>query len=285
VTAVADGDDHPQWPDAVSAAWEANRARLFENQRTVSDWIVDHLDPRPGGTYLELTAGPGETGFLVAERIGPSGRLVSTDLAPGMVDAARRGAAARGLDNVECRTMDAQAIDLPDASVDGVLSRFGMMLLPEPARAADGARRVLRPGGKVAYGVWGPPDRNPWLMLLALSIAENGHELPGNPFGPGGVFSLGAPDDNRALLNGAGFDHVEVEEIPGVQRFASFDDYWTLQTTVAGSLALLVASLSAEELAAIRATLEPMTREYRTEPDGGLTIPSLAFGVVATAPR
>ena len=105
----------------------------------VSEWLVDHVDPRPGQTILELAAGPGETGFLAAERVGADGRLISTDLSAGMIDAARRGAEARGLGNVELRVMDAQQIDLPDGSVDGVISRFGVMLMPEPAAAMRGA--------------------------------------------------------------------------------------------------------------------------------------------------
>ena len=129
-----------EFSDALAAAWERNRDRLFAAGRAVSDWLIDQIDPQPGQTILELAAGPGETGFLVAERVGPDGQVISTDLGPGMVAAARRGAEARGLTNVECRVMDAQQIDLPDASVDGVLSRFGIMLVPEPARVLTGIR-------------------------------------------------------------------------------------------------------------------------------------------------
>ena len=75
--------------DTVAPGWERYRTRLFESARAVSDWLVDALAPVPGQTVLELNAGPGETGFVVAERVGPTGRLLSTDLAPGMVEAIR----------------------------------------------------------------------------------------------------------------------------------------------------------------------------------------------------
>lgn len=130
--------------EQVASAWERYRDRVFESWRATSEWLIDRIDPRPGAIILELAAGPGETGFLAAERLLPDGHLISTDLAEGMVAAARRGAQARGLTNVECRTMDAQEIDLPDGSVDGVLSRFGLMLVPEPAKAFAEIRRVLR---------------------------------------------------------------------------------------------------------------------------------------------
>src|SRR5213080_4193088 len=146
----------PEIAELVASSWERHREFLFEGQRAVSEWLVDQIDPRPGETILELAAGPGETGFLAAERVGADGRLISTDLSAGMIDAARRGADARGLRNVEFRVMDAQQNDLPDESVDGVLSRFGVMLMPEPGTALREAKRVLRDGGRLAYAVWGP---------------------------------------------------------------------------------------------------------------------------------
>lgn len=271
--------DEGRWSDAVSPAWERHRERLFESQRGVSEWLIDQVDPRPGQTVLELAAGPGETGFLAAERVGPSGRLISTDLGSGMVDAARRGAAARGLGNVEFRVMDAQQNELPDRSVDAVICRFGIMLMPEPDLALKGARRVLREGGRLAYAVWGPPDRNPWIAMLAMAIVQNGHQPPGDPFAPGGVFSLAVAESNTALLNGAGFTDVRTVELPGAVRFESFDDYWTLQTTVAGPLAVLISSLPPDQVSAIRSTLTPMVAPF--ESGGRYEFPSLAIGATA----
>jgi SAM-dependent methyltransferase len=276
---VSEPEDFSFSGDLVAAAWERYRERLFEGQRRLSEWIVDRVDPRPGQTLLELTAGPGETGFLAAERLGPEGRLISSDLNEGMVGAARRGAEARGLTNVEFRVIDAQRVDLPDASVDGVISRFGLMLVPEPTRAFAECRRVLRPGRRLAYGVWGPFDRNPWLTHLVGAILQSGHALPGDPFGPGGPFSLAAPDDNRKLLTGAGFTNTEVEEIPGTMRYASLDDYWDMQTEIAGPISGVVRSLSDDERDSIKATLEPMLTPFQS--GDGYEFPSLALGITA----
>jgi SAM-dependent methyltransferase len=270
-----------RWSDDLSGAWERYRAEVFEAQRGVSEWLVDQVDPRPGETVLELAAGPGETGFLAAERVGSSGRLISTDLGPGMVDAARRGAAARGLGMVECRVMDAQENDLPDESVDAVISRFGFMLMPAPARALHHTRRVLRDGGRLAYAVWGAPDRNPWLSLMAMAVVQNGHQPPGDPFSAGGVFSLAEPDANRAVLEAAGFADVRVEELPGAFRYDSVDAYWTMQTAVSGPLAILISSLPPDDVAAIRSTLADAVAPFRS--GDGYEFPSLAIGATAVA--
>src|SRR5437773_11652339 len=85
--------------DSIAPGWERHRQRLFESARSVSDWLVEAISPEPGQTVLELSAGPGKTKFLVADRIGPTGRVLSTDLAPAMVEAARKSAETRGLAN------------------------------------------------------------------------------------------------------------------------------------------------------------------------------------------
>ncbi|MBW3669184.1 MAG: methyltransferase domain-containing protein [Actinobacteria bacterium] len=274
MTPIGPAQESLQHWSAVAPAWESYRDRLFQEARPVSERLVDEVDPQPGQTVLEVTAGPGETGFLAARRLGPTGRLISSDFVPAMVEAAQRGAERQGLDNVECRVLDAQQIDLPDDSVDGVLSRFGLMLVPEQERAMGEIRRVLRPGGRFAYATWGPPDRNPWLFQIVLALLQNGHAPPGDPFAPGGVFSLSAPDRNRELATAGGFTDVEVEEVTGVMRFDSPDDYWTFNTSVAGPVAQLVASLDADQVGAIRATLGPSLAPF--EQDGKLEMPWLS---------
>lgn len=263
---------------AVAPAWEAYRQKVFDDTRPVSERLVAEVDPQPGQTVLELTCGPGETGFLAAERLGAEGCLIASDFAPAMVDAARRGAAERGLDNVECRVIDAQKIDLPDDSVDGVLSRFGLMLVPDQERAMREIRRVLRPGGRCAYATWGPPDRNPWIFEVVDALLQNGHAPPGDPFSPGGVFSLATPEENVELATAAGFASVAVDEVAATMHFASCDDYWTQSTSIAGPIAALAAGLSDDQRAAVRATLDPSLAAFAR--DGGLVLPWV--GLVTT---
>jgi ubiquinone/menaquinone biosynthesis C-methylase UbiE len=266
--------------DSIAPGWERHREELFERARSVSDWLVEAISPEPGQTVLEVSAGPGETGFLVADRVGPSGRVESTDLAPLMVEAARRGAEARGLTNVEARVMDAQSMDLSDESVDAVLSRFGLMLMPEPARALSEAHRVLASGGRLAFAVWGPPDGNPWTVLLGMTLTQLGYQPPGDPYGPGGMFSLAPPGVAHDLTAAAGFSGVRVEELPTHQGFASFEEYWGYQSEVGGAFALMLRSLPREDVDRIRSALEEAAKPFRS--DDGYTFPGLALGVAAS---
>src|SRR6266571_5507166 len=105
--------------DSQASSWYEQRTRMLASTRPIHQWLVEHLEPNDGQRVLEIAAGPGDTGFLAAERLG-KGRLVSTDIAPSMVDVARKRGAELGIQNVDYQVLDAQAMDLADASFDGV---------------------------------------------------------------------------------------------------------------------------------------------------------------------
>ena len=141
-----------------------------------------------------------------------------------MVDVARRRGAELGLGNVDYRLMDAERIELDADSVDGVLCRFGYMLMPDPAAALAEARRVLRPGGRLALAVWGAPERNPWVTLGLGQLVERGHLPAPDPCAPS-AFALASAQRTRALLEAAGFTSVRTEEIPVRFTFRDLDEY------------------------------------------------------------
>jgi ubiquinone/menaquinone biosynthesis C-methylase UbiE len=196
----------------MARRWERGREVLWGTTRPVSEWLVERLSPHPDQTILELAAGPGETGFLAAGRLGDQGRLISSDFAPRMVEAAKRVADELEITNAEFRVLDAERLELEDASVDGVICRFGYMLMGDPGRALRETRRVIRDGGRLVFSVFGEAERNPWMTVARGVMAERGHLSPPDPDEPG-LFSLKDPDRIEALLAEAGFAHAEVDEM------------------------------------------------------------------------
>ena len=167
--------------EAIAPGWERWRARIEAGTAPVREWMIQELAPRPGDTVLELAAGAGDTGFEAAAIVGERGRLISTDFSPAMVEVAGRRGAELGLANVDYRVMDAERIELDADSVDGVLCRFGYMLMADPAAAFAETRRVLRPGGRLALAVWGAAERNPWASIGFGLLVERGHMPPPEP--------------------------------------------------------------------------------------------------------
>lgn len=266
--------------ESVASGWEENRDRAYDAFAHVSEWLIGQIDAQPGHTVLDIAAGPGETGFVVAERVGEGGQLISTDISASMVDSARRGAQARGLVNVDCRVMDAQALDLEDDSVDRAISRLGFMLVPDPAMAFREVRRVLRDDGRLAYGVIGSPTANQWIGLMMMAFVAKGHAPIGDPFGAGGPFSLSDPERNRSLLEDAGFTDVTITELTGAMHFDGADDYWNLQSRMCGPIPALVKTLSAEQVAEVRASLPDLMAPFAVA-EGGFELPSNVVGVSA----
>jgi SAM-dependent methyltransferase len=160
--------------DSMAAGWKVTRAAFQGAMEPISQWLVEAIHPQPGHSVLELAAGLGDTGLLAAQLVAPGGKVLITDGSDNMVAAAREHAEEVGATNVELRSMQAEWIDLPTASVDGVICRFGYMLLLDPEAALRETRRVLKPGGRVALAVWDDLERNPWMKVLREALVARG---------------------------------------------------------------------------------------------------------------
>jgi ubiquinone/menaquinone biosynthesis C-methylase UbiE len=264
--------------EAIAPTWEQQRARIEEVATPVREWMLRALAPRSGDTVLELAAGSGDTGFEAARIVGADGRLICTDFSPTMLDAARRRGRELGLENVDYRVIDAQHIDLDEASVDGVLCRYGYMLMADPAAALAETRRVLRPGGRLALAVWGPPARNPFFTLVAASLTRRGHIDPPEPEGPG-IFSMAASAPTAALLEHAGFDEIRTAEVPVRFTFEDVDEYLGFVGDTAGPLAIALRDLSQAQCDAVSAELAEACASFAT--DTGYALPGVSLAAVA----
>jgi ubiquinone/menaquinone biosynthesis C-methylase UbiE len=265
--------------EKMASGWERNRDFVWEITRPVSMQMLSALEPQTGDKVLELAAGTGETGFAAATMVGSDGRVILTDFAPEMIEAARRRAADLGLENVEMRVMDAESMDLPDDSVDGVLCRFGYMLMADPAVALAETRRVLRDGGRLSFAIWAGPERNPWAAVSGAAMVKHGHLPPPEPGAPG-MFSMADEGRIRELVTGAGFGDPEIAEVPVKFRYEDSDEYWRFATELAGALAMAVEGLSEAEREPVRQTMREEAERFRA--NGGYLMPGVALSVVTS---
>jgi SAM-dependent methyltransferase len=263
----------------MASGWERRRAEIEKVTRPVSEWMVEALDPQPGDTVLELAAGPGDVGYLAASLLGEDGRLISSDFSSEMVEVARRRASELGLENVEHRVIDAEEIALEDDFVDGVLCRFGLMLMPDPEAAVAEVRRVLRPGGRLALGVWSTPGRNPWIAIGGRILAERGLAPPPQPGEPG-MFVLADKERLRGLLEGAGFEVERIDEVSVLLPYDDVDDYVTAANETGGMFARIWREASEEEHDIIKARLAEEFEPFAV--DGGYELPGVAVVALAS---
>jgi ubiquinone/menaquinone biosynthesis C-methylase UbiE len=264
--------------DSQARSWYEQRDSLLAASRPVHEWLVDHLEPVDGQRILEIAAGPGDTGFLAATRLGP-GRLVSTDLASAMVEAARKRGAELGIRNADYRVLDAQAMDLADVSFDGVLCRWGFMLMPDPAAALRECRRVLVPGGRLVFAVFTGPDENPFASIPARILVDAGHLPPPSSAWQPGILALADRSRLQLLLDGAGFASTRVEGVDMTWTFVDADAYWAFLVDVT-ALGPVLRSLSDPARDAVRDAIDRRLASF-TRADG-ISLPSRCWGGVAT---
>ena len=246
----------------------------------LSERMVELLEPRPGEQLLELAAGPGETGFLALPGTQPGGGLLSTDAAPEMVEVARRRAVETGLEEVRFQVEDAADLTVADSAVDGILCRFGLMLVPDMQAVAGEMARVLRHDGRAVLAVWASSRVNPWMTATGRAALELGLTGPPDHDAPG-PFRLSDPERLRSVVVAGGLAIEHVEDVPVEWAAESLDEWWETTRDTSRTLAILLERLSDGEVVELRARAEAHLDEYLAA-DGTLTVPGLARVVVAT---
>lgn len=270
---------HQMW-GSVASAWGDHADFVDTRGAALTATLLERTAPRLGERVLELACGAGGTGLAAASLVAP-GEVVLSDIAPEMTAIAAARARALGLTNVHVRELDLEDIAVPSSSYDVVLCREGLMFAVDVSRAAAELHRVLRPGGRVALAVWGPPAQNPWLSTIFDTVsAVLGAPVP--PPGIPGPFSLADSDRLAAVLSGAGLADVTVDSVPVPLQATDFDTWWTRTSALAGPLAGRLAALPDAARQALLTRLRDAVRPFETPT--GLTFPGLSLITSARRP-
>ena len=229
----------------------------------------------PGEQVLDLACGTGLVTLEAARNVGLRGTVLGTDLSGQMVEVARQRAAEQQLTNVKFLRMDAETLDLPNATFDVVLCALGLMYLPDPQRAVREWLRVLKPGGRAVIAIWGKRANCGWSPVFPIVDAEVESDVC--PL----FFSLGEPDALARLCSDTGFENVQQRRIATILRYADADEACDA-AFVGGPVALAWSRFDAAARARARARYKHAIEPWRRSQ--GFRIPGEFVIVAGTAP-
>jgi ubiquinone/menaquinone biosynthesis C-methylase UbiE len=250
-----------QWQEAADA-WHGWGPFIGEWLGEATETMIEMAQVHEGSAVLDVAAGAGEQSLRIARRVGPTGRVLATDIAPDLLLRAASDAAAEGLDQVETLELDGEAVETLDpASFDAVVSRVGLIYFPDQQRALRGMRSALRPGGRVSTVVYSTPEANAFFSI-PVGIIRRRAQLPPPLPGQPGPFSLGGPGVLAAALETAGFTNVEVRAVHSPVELPSARECVRFQQESFGALHQMMAGLDPAERKDVWREVEEALRQF-----------------------
>jgi SAM-dependent methyltransferase len=272
---AAEGPPARDW-DAVAEAWDRWSPVLAAWLGPVTESMLVMARLRAGDKIVDVAAGAGEPGLTAAERVGPTGSVLATDLSAGILAFADRAARERGVRNFAARVMDAERLELPDGAFDVALSRLGVVYCPDRRQALAEMRRVLRAGGRAVVASFTTPDHNRF-FAIPIGVIRRRVQLPPPAPDQPGPFSLGRPGMMADALRPAGFGDVESNIISTPLRLPSAAECVRFEREAFGALSQMLAGASEAERAAAWAEIEQDLGQFEG-PEGFVAPSELIIG-------
>jgi ubiquinone/menaquinone biosynthesis C-methylase UbiE len=249
-----------QWQTAAKA-WNDWGPLLRAWLGPATEIMLDMARIGPGARVLDVAAGAGDQTLQVAERVGPQGHVLATDIAPNIVAFAAQNARNAGHAQVKTAVMDGENIDVPEATFDAVISRVGLIYFPDQQKALAGMKRALKPGGRVAAIVYSTADRNKFFSI-PVSIIRRRANLPAPQPGQPGPFSLGNPGVLEQAFRAAGFRDVASRLVPAPVKLRSAAECVRFEKESFGALHQMLSGLEEAGREAAWTEIEKELRAY-----------------------
>jgi len=253
-----------QW-DQAAEGWDAHGPQVRAWLAPATEAMLNMAGVQPGSRVLDVAAGAGDQTLDIAERVGPAGEVVATDLSPAIL--ARAAANARRAGHAQVRTLVADAEDLgalPASHFDAAVCRLGLMFLPDPLRGLREMVRTLRPGGRVCTLVFGAPQANPCVAALMRIALLRAGLPPADPFQPGSLMSLGRPGHLDTLFRDAGLHEVITTRLSAPFRLATAAHYLEFVRASASPIRQILSRLPHTEQIAAWDEMEHALRAFDT---------------------
>ncbi|WP_052363077.1 class I SAM-dependent methyltransferase [Bradyrhizobium sp. DOA9] len=205
--------------------WEKWADPMAEQQEKINQMLLDAAGVSEGMSVLDLASGAGEPAMTAARRVGSHGSVTVTDVAPEMVEAARRRSEKLGLGNISFETAAMERLPFSDDSFDAITCRYGLMYCDDPAAAWRECARVLKGGRRAAHMVWGPEENNT-MVWTVMRAANNSWDNPISDEEVGHPLRFAANHSLLPFVMAAGLVHGKEQDIEVQPRIKVGVPFW-----------------------------------------------------------
>ena len=251
-----------QWQTAARA-WNDWGPSLRAWLGPATEVMLDMAKIGLGDRVLDVAAGAGDQTLQTAERVGPNGHVLATDISTNILAFAAQNARQAGHRNVATKVLDGEELDLPAGTFDAVISRVGLIYFPDQQKALAGMKRAIMPGGRVAAIVYSTAENNKFFSIPVSIIRRRANlppPLPGQP----GPFSLGAAGVLEETFKKAGFRDIQVKSVPAPVRMKTAAECARFEKESFGALQQMLAGLDQAGRAAAWQEIEQELRRFET---------------------
>ena len=258
-------------PDAneILAAWEESSRYWRKHQATIEHMfapltsaLIEAGRIGRGAHVLDIGGGSGQPSLSIASIVGNEGSVSYTDPAAGMVETARDEAERRGLTNIHFHKAPADELPFENDTFDLAVGRLSVMFFPDVAAGLNEIVRVVKPGGRVSFLVWGSKEANPFFSSVTEVLDRFIPPELEDEDEPG-AFRFASPGKLSKLLADAGLTQIEERPLPfRIAGTVKPEEFWELRSEMSDSLRAKLATLTSEQKSAVKEAVDTAVAEY-----------------------
>jgi SAM-dependent methyltransferase len=247
---------------ASAPYWDKYRDLIAQMFAPLTSGLVEEARIGVGQKVVDIGGGSGEPSLTISSIVGPTGLVMYTDPAAGMVESARAEASRRGLTNIQFKQCSADDLPFADNAFDAAVGRFSVMFFADPLSGVGEALRVIAEKGYVSFAVWGAKEANPFFSTVT-DVIDRFLGPPGQDPDAPDPFRFAVPGKLAGILAEAGAESV-VERRLNFQIEAPilFEQFWQLRTEMSDSLRQRIAGLTPAQSGAIKQAGAEAARGY-----------------------
>jgi ubiquinone/menaquinone biosynthesis C-methylase UbiE len=270
--------------DSVAEGWKEWWESIEKGAQKISQRLIELAEIKPGQKVLDVATGIGEPSITAAKVVGAGGHVLATDISRQMLAIAKeRAMALRLQDIIEFKESDAENLDLANLSFDAALSRWGLMLMPNPDAVIGKIYSSLVSGGRFAAVVWADATKVP-VLSLATRIIGSQIQMPAPPPGIPNPFSLADTNKLENSLARIGFRDIRIDTVNVTFEFESGEDYCRYCQSASPSVRFALSKVTEERKGDVWSKVtEEAARNYGTA-NGLIKMDNESICVVGTRP-